>query len=118
MENGYEMERFMDSTLWYCRILWFRSLILDCLVSCHDHCDLDEFYVLDNDTKKKAVKKAQRTYLSFSVFLKCSFATFSNASKPYCFTNCFAHASTLLPAPFAKCIFHFASISSIFFKNA
>lgn len=118
MENGYEMERFMDSTLWHCRILWFRSLILDCLVSCHDHCDFDESCVLDNDAKKKAVKKAQRTHFSFSVFLKCSFATFSNASKPYCFTNCFAHASTLLPAPFAKCIFHFASISSIFFKNA
>lgn len=80
--------------------------------------DFDESSVLNNDVKKKAVKKAQRTYLSFSVFLKCSFATFSNASKPYCFTNCFAHASTLFPAPFAKCIFHFASISSIFFKKA
>ena len=47
----------MDSTLWYCRILWFRSLILDCLVSCHDHCDFDESSVLNNDVKKKAVKK-------------------------------------------------------------
>ena len=36
---------------------WFRTLILDCLVSCHDHCDFDESCVLDNDAKKKAVKK-------------------------------------------------------------
>ena len=75
-------------------------------------------YYHKENLKKEESKKTQRTYLSFSVFLKCSFATFSNASKPYCFTNCFAHASTLLPAPFAKCIFHFVSISSIFFKNA
>ena len=47
----------MDSTLWYCRILWDRSWILDWLVSNHDHRDFDESSVLNIDTKKKAVKK-------------------------------------------------------------
>ena len=57
MENGYELERFMDVVFWYCRILWDCSWILDCLVSYHDHCNLGESCVLDNDTKKKKVKK-------------------------------------------------------------
>ena len=73
MENGYEMERFMDGTLWYCRILQIRSWILDWLVSCHDHCDLDEFYVLDNDTKKKAVKKSTENLLQFLCVFKMQF---------------------------------------------
>lgn len=31
--------------------------VMDWLVSDHDDCDFDEFCVLDNDTKKKKVKK-------------------------------------------------------------
>lgn len=57
MENGYEMERFMDVIFWYNTIFWNGSWILDWTVSHRDHCDFDEFCVLDNDTKKKKVKK-------------------------------------------------------------
>lgn len=53
MENGYEMERFMDVIFWYNTILWDGSWILDWLVSDHDDCDFDEFCVLDNGTKKR-----------------------------------------------------------------
>lgn len=47
----------MDGIFWFNTILWDESGILDWLVSNHDDCDFDEFCVLDNDTKKKTVKK-------------------------------------------------------------
>lgn len=53
MENGYEIERFMAVVFWYNTILWDGSWILDWTVSDHDDCNLDEFCVLDNATKKR-----------------------------------------------------------------
>lgn len=56
----------MDGIFWFNTILLNCSWILDWLVFDHDHCDLDEFYVLDDDTKKKTVKK-HRELISVSL---------------------------------------------------
>lgn len=47
----------MDGIFWNNTILLNESWILDWLVSNHDDCDFDKSSVLDNDAKKKKVKK-------------------------------------------------------------
>lgn len=42
--------------------------VMDWLVSDHDDCDFDEFYVLDDDTEKKAVKNTENLFQFLCVF--------------------------------------------------
>ena len=56
MKNRNDISH-MDGIFWFNTILLNGSWILDWLVSNHDDCDFDEFCVLDNEAKKKKVKK-------------------------------------------------------------